>query len=175
MAHARAAMEFAGHEIPETNIPKRQTIGYWRYSMEFVCMCQVGYALTKAARDGIRGLSLTSDGSPVKGFHVEGVIVKISDTSLSLIPRVCGSKAADETTEAIVVGLDECQIVYNIVYNVTKNPPPELPRPLPEGAFLILFDSTNHDHAPNEGAKAKQLSERKQAKAITLKASWKEV
>ena len=120
--------------------------------MAFVCMVQVGYALTKAARDGIRGLSLTSDGSPMKGFHVEGVIVKISDTNLSLIPRVCGSKAAEETVEVIVVGLDQCQVAYNTVHDWMKEPPAGLPKPLPPGAFLLLFDSLNHDHASNETA-----------------------
>ena len=92
--------------------------------MAFVCMVQVGYALTKAARDGVRGLCLTSDGSPIKGFHVEGVIVKVNGTNLSLLPKVLGSKAADETTEAIVCSLDDCQTAYNTVYVKTKDPPP---------------------------------------------------
>ena len=69
--------------------------------MTYICMAQVGLALTRAARKN-QSLNLCSDGSPVKGFHVEGCIVKVNDLTLTLIPRVTSSKGADEVGEAFV-------------------------------------------------------------------------
>ena len=178
-----AVLKFLGIEVPKRNWPSRPCYGYWRYSMAFVCKAQIGYELTKAAREGVRGLSLTSDGSPVQGFHVEGVIIKIGDLSISMLPKVLGSKAADVTSECIITSFDECQAVFNLICEKLTSPtrtspqpkplPSAIPKPLPLGAFLLLFDTTNHDHASNEGLKAANLSKAKTELAVRHKDNWR--
>lgn len=163
--------------------------------MAYICMAQVGMVLTKAARDN-QTFQCCTDGSPVAGFHVEGAIVKIDSQSLSLIPRVSGSKRAEEAAEVFVTSLDECQQVYNDVYEALlekskqesetetdrmsqhKNSPiiaKSLPQPLPQGSLLLRFTSSVSDHAPNEGAKVGCITTAKLDRAAEHRIRWREL
>ena len=175
-----SVLRFAGHPLSDNQLPHETTLRKWRFSMAHICMKQVGHALTQAARNAERNLTMCSDGSPVKGFHVEGCIVTVNGKSLSLIPRVVGSKAATETSNVIITSMDECQGIYNNIYVATMKrrqlmritEPPPVPKPVPLGSLLLLFTGVVNDHAPNEKAKANCILEEKEIRLVEHCTEW---
>ena len=179
----KSVLRFAGHAFSDTELPHQTTLRKWRFSMAYICMAQVGHALTQAARNGERNLVLNSDGTPVKGFHVEGCIVTVNGKSLTLIPRVQGSKAATETSVSITTSVDECQGVYNDIYAAVMKqsqtmgitePPRGLPKPVSLGSLLLLFRGSVSDHAAGEKAKVNCISKEKERRLVDHCNEWRD-
>lgn len=112
---AKIFYESVGIVIPKQNLPDQTTQRRWRYGMQYICMVQVGEVLTRAVRNGDTKMVITSDGTPVDGFHVEGAVVKFKGGQLSLVPHIQGSKDAETSGKNLVASVDECQQMFNEV------------------------------------------------------------
>ena len=111
---------------------------------------------------------LTGDGTPLRGRHVEGVILSTMECRIAMVPWIQATKVGSMSAANTVRYVDLCQRAYNRFYDRCDDKI-GLPDPLPQGSLVLNIGSAVNDHAANEGVRIKELSKLKKARAAELR------